>query len=276
MKIGFIGAGRVGFSLGKYLKENNANLVGYYSANQIDSIAAKEFTDTECYMSIKDLIDDCDTLFLTVNDDNISLVVDELIKLNIKNKTLIHTSGAKSSLIFGELNDNNNCFSLHPIYAFNDKYNSYLGLKDISFTIEGNNDYKDIKNLFKNNKIIEIKKENKIKYHIACVFLSNFMNAISYIGLDILKNIGISDIEIFKPLILDNIKKIIELEPDKALTGPIKRCDYNTIYDHLNNIDDNYKNIYIELSKILINISNNNLDYKYIINLLVVNYETNS
>lgn len=30
MNIGFIGAGRVGFSLGKYFSENGINISGYY------------------------------------------------------------------------------------------------------------------------------------------------------------------------------------------------------------------------------------------------------
>ena len=35
-KFGFIGAGKVGFSLGKYFSNNNLNLSGYYSKN-VDS-----------------------------------------------------------------------------------------------------------------------------------------------------------------------------------------------------------------------------------------------
>ena len=31
MKVGFIGAGKVGFSLGKYLKENGVEITGYFS-----------------------------------------------------------------------------------------------------------------------------------------------------------------------------------------------------------------------------------------------------
>ena len=37
MKIGFIGAGKVGFSLGKYLMENSTTVSGYYSKNENSS-----------------------------------------------------------------------------------------------------------------------------------------------------------------------------------------------------------------------------------------------
>ena len=45
IKIGFIGAGKVGFALGKYLSENNINLVGYYSKNINSAIEAAKFTN---------------------------------------------------------------------------------------------------------------------------------------------------------------------------------------------------------------------------------------
>ena len=40
MKFGFIGAGKVGFSLGKYLADNNQNVVGYYSIINEEAIEA--------------------------------------------------------------------------------------------------------------------------------------------------------------------------------------------------------------------------------------------
>lgn len=268
MKIGFIGAGRVGYSLGRYLKDNGFDVIGYYSINAKDSAGAMRFTNTECYGSINEIVDLCDTLFLTVNDDSLNDLVDELIALKVKNKNLIHTSGAKSSLIFKDLRLSNNCYSLHPIYAFNDKYEAYKGLANVSFTIEGNNDTKIIKELFKNNKIIEINANDKIKYHTACVFLSNYVNAVTYVGLDMLRDIGNFDIELFKPLILDNVNNIIKNNPKNSLTGPVKRNDINTINMHLNNIDPKYKNLYIELANVLINMQDNINDYDKLKELL--------
>ena len=51
MKIGFIGAGRVGCALGKYLKEKGAgfSLTGYYSKSIASARGAAQFTDSHCY-----------------------------------------------------------------------------------------------------------------------------------------------------------------------------------------------------------------------------------
>ena len=47
MRIGFIGAGKVGCSLGKYLKENGYTVSGYLSRNYENSKFASEFTESE-------------------------------------------------------------------------------------------------------------------------------------------------------------------------------------------------------------------------------------
>lgn len=45
MKIGIIGAGRVGCSIGRYMKEKGARLAGYYDVDSAAAKEAAEFTD---------------------------------------------------------------------------------------------------------------------------------------------------------------------------------------------------------------------------------------
>ena len=47
MKIGFIGAGRVGFTLGKYFCEHGVEVAGYYSRNIQSAQEAAEFTNSQ-------------------------------------------------------------------------------------------------------------------------------------------------------------------------------------------------------------------------------------
>ena len=49
MQIGFIGAGKVGVSLGKYFKEKGRNVGGYYSLTRASAAWAAAFTQTTCY-----------------------------------------------------------------------------------------------------------------------------------------------------------------------------------------------------------------------------------
>lgn len=268
MKIGFIGAGKVCFTMSYYLNSKYNNVLGIYSKDINDAKEAAKFSISEYYSNLSDLLDLCDTLFLTVNDDSISDIVKELIQLNVKNKILIHTSGSLNSDIFSSLLDTNYCYSLHPIYAFNDKYNSINGFEKCRFSLEGNETYiNEIKELFK-NRVVLINKDDKTKYHAACVMLSNFICGITYKAEELLNSIGISNLEIFKPLIMNNIENILNYGSINALTGPIVRNDINTISKHLDNLDD--KELYITLSNVLIEMSKKktNNDYEKMSNIL--------
>ena len=66
MNIGFIGAGKVGFSLGKYLTERNVRVTGYYSRNPDSSREAADFTNTRQYMNLRHLVEDSDVLFVAI------------------------------------------------------------------------------------------------------------------------------------------------------------------------------------------------------------------
>ena len=56
MKTGFIGAGKVGFSLGRLFAENGIPLTGYYSRQRESAEEAANFTGTHAYSDLCELI----------------------------------------------------------------------------------------------------------------------------------------------------------------------------------------------------------------------------
>ena len=52
MKVGFIGAGKVGFSLGKYLADNNQKVIGYYSEFKRKMQSYIKFTNSAYYTDV--------------------------------------------------------------------------------------------------------------------------------------------------------------------------------------------------------------------------------
>lgn len=93
MKFGFIGAGKVGFSLGKYLADNEMEVVGYYSEFKEDALEASKFTKSSVNKNIEDLVRDSDVLFLTVPDGAIEKVWNQVKKTGISGKVVCHCSG---------------------------------------------------------------------------------------------------------------------------------------------------------------------------------------
>lgn len=272
IKFGFIGAGKVGFSLGKYLKENNIDISGYYSKSQHSSKEAAIFTNTRQYNNLEDLIKNSDAIFITTPDNQIADVWNEVKKLPIKEKLICHCSGSISSEVFSNINNHGAYgYSIHPMFAISDKYNSYKNLSQAFITIEGHEKYiENLRMLFLHlgNDVAIIKKENKILYHAASVTVSNLVLGLINNGVDYLEACGFTKemaIKALYPLIEYNLRNVKETGIGNSLTGPIERGDLSTVINHLNVIPEEDKELYRLLSKNILKIAkikNQDRDYK--------------
>ena len=137
MRIGFIGAGKVGCTLGKFMSIHGAAVTGYYDRDteaaaeaarfvsgktdeasffaHVESAAAQAPAEqaapvpaepavqapaeqaTQSYISAQELIADSDLVFLTVPDGLIAKVCGEISAFEIKDKFICHCSGSISS-----------------------------------------------------------------------------------------------------------------------------------------------------------------------------------
>ena len=138
MKVGFIGAGKVGFSLGKYLADNNQKVIGYYSEFKEDAKEASKFTNSAYYTDVELLVKDSEIVFITVPDGVIEKVWSSIKHFSLSGKIICHTSGALSSEVFSDISKRGGFgFSIHPLFAVSDKYSSYKELSKSYFTVEG-------------------------------------------------------------------------------------------------------------------------------------------
>lgn len=271
MKIGFIGAGKVGFSLGKYLADNNQIIVGYYSELKEDAIEAAEFTESKCYIDLESLVKDSEVLFLTVPDGLIETVWNQIKKTDIRGKIICHTSGALSSEVFSDISEHGGFgFSVHPLFAVSDKYHSYKELSGSYFTIEGSKEkIKDMKALFEGfgNTVCIISKEDKVKYHGAAAIASNLVVGLIGLSEQLLMECGFdkaSAHNALSPIIKGNVEHILKDGCEAALTGPIERNDIETVKKHLAVLEGNRGTIYKSVSRQVLDIAkmkNKDRDY---------------
>jgi predicted short-subunit dehydrogenase-like oxidoreductase (DUF2520 family) len=274
IKFGFIGAGKVGFSLGKYLNENGILLTGYYSRNHNSAKEAAEFTGTKSFLNLQQLVQESDVIFITTQDGEIQGVWNELKELSINNKLICHCSGLLSSEIFSDISKfGAYSYSIHPMFAISDKYNSYKNFRKAFITIEGHEKYiNELAEIFKSlkNPVKIIDKENKSLYHLASVISSNLVLGLIDNGVNYLKHCGFSEelaIEALYPLISNNIENIKSLGTVKSLTGPLERGDLSTMKTHMSCLNDDDKILYRALNNNLLKVAkkkNQNRDYSKI------------
>lgn len=275
MKIGIVGAGKMGYTLGKHFSLSNSEkiqLVGYYSKNLSSAIDASNFTCSNYFDSLDKLINLSDILFITVPDGEIKKVVSAIKEFGeiAKGKIICHTSGALSSWEMKDIFPDAYMYSVHPIFAVNSKIDAYVNFGDAFITIEGADDYIGmICDLFKElgHKVKVISPDDKIKYHSAAVFSSNLVIGIYHMAEELLKQCGFDEDEIdcaLKPLFINNANKIYESNCEDALTGPVERCDIETVDKHLSVLENEQFEVYRLLSRELINIAaNKNKDKNY-------------
>lgn len=258
MNIGFIGAGRVGCSLGRYFIHNGFLISGYYSRSYESACLAAELTETKPYENLLELVSDCDVIFVTVNDGAIVDVGRQLATYNLKDKILCHCSGAMSSAVFEDLEGVGGIGSLHPLMAISSKEQA---LGQAFFTIEGNDIgikvLRDILTKCK-NPYQTIDSGNKTKYHLAAATASNLVVGLLDMSVSMLTECGFSEEAARKalsPLVVGNAKAVMDVGAKEALTGPVSRGDCETVVKHLDNLEGEEAIIYKLLSKRLLKLS---------------------
>lgn len=260
--IGFIGAGRVGFTLGRYFVENGLNVSGYYSRTYEHAVSASQFTDSKSYKTIDELIAASSIIFITVNDSQIQAVWELCKKSDLTNKILCHCSGAMTASVFSGIEQTKaNGYSVHLLFSFNDKYNSYKEISKAFFTVEGDENHIDyVTDIIKKlgNEYVVIDGTNKDKYHGAAVFVSNLVIGLFHSGKKLLMDCGFCDEQAQKaliPLFINNAANLSCVGESSALTGPVDRNDLDTVKKNINCLDDDYKDIYVKLSRQLVEIA---------------------
>ncbi|SHK01345.1 Predicted oxidoreductase, contains short-chain dehydrogenase (SDR) and DUF2520 domains [Caminicella sporogenes DSM 14501] len=242
MRIGFIGAGKVGKAFGAYLYKKGFNVVGYFSKTFNSSLKGASLTNSKAFKNLEDLTKESEIVFITTNDDEIQRVCKLLVEKDIlhNGQILVHMSGASSSTILGRAKAKG-CFiySMHPLQAFADVDKAVRDLENTVFSIEGDAEKICVlENMLKitGNNYFKINSEQKSIYHAAACVVSNYLVALIDYGLSLMKSIGIEEKEGYKalyPLIEGTIKNIYDLGTEKALTGPIARGDIDTVNKHL-------------------------------------------
>lgn len=252
--------------MGKYLCENSSTAIvkGYYSRTRESADIAATFTRTRAYGSLEDLIKDCDIICITTPDDSIIKVWEQIKKYDLYQKIICHFSGSLSSDIFSGIEKKKaEKISIHPMYAFSDRFTSYKQLNTARLTMEGSKQaVKVMKELFGNelkHRIFELKASDKVKYHAAAAFASNYVVGIFDVALGLLKDCGFTDedaVSLLGPLTMGNVKSVIDNGTLNALTGPVIRNDTGTVKKHIEALEGTHVlEIYKSVGERLVKIS---------------------
>lgn len=226
--------------MGKYITVHGGKIRGFYSRTPDNAREAAQFCNTDYFKDLDSLIEVSDTLFITTTDGAIKEIWDCIAAKNVKGKVICHFSGSLSSDIFSEKESTGAAVcSVHPIYAFSNKFTAYQNLTEVLFTVEGDSiALQHMQELFQllPNQVVQIPTEAKVKYHAAASVASNQVTGLLWMAVELLKESGISQetaYQMLEPLVKNCVNTVFSQGCQEALTGPIERADEETVEKHL-------------------------------------------
>lgn len=266
MKIGFVGAGKVGTNLAMYFANYGLLISGFFIRAETNTKKGTDDGKFRKFTELDLLVNESDIIFITVTDDSISEIVNKLslLEMDLKGKTFVHTSGSNSMNSLVELKKKNaKVFTFHPLQTFNSFEIGLEKMKEMHIFLEYDslNDISEIMNVIE-NKHHKIETNGKIKYHCAASVISNLTVGLAQVGIDLVYELGISEedaLDAFKPLLKASVNNLLEYGSEKALTGPIARGDIKTVKNHLSVLDLEKRDIYRLLAMKTLDIASNNL-----------------
>jgi predicted short-subunit dehydrogenase-like oxidoreductase (DUF2520 family) len=243
----FIGAGNLATHLSKALYHNGFRILQVYSRTEKSAKKLAEAISSKYTTSVNEIDKTTDIYIVALKD---SAVAGVLSQINFNNKLVVHCSG---SLPLSALERYSGNFGvLYPLQTFSKERD--VDFKEIPIFIESNSAKNEELLLYVaseiSNSVSVLNSEKRIALHISAVFACNFVNHFYTIASDILKSKDIS-FDVLKPLILETAKKVQEMEPKMAQTGPAIRFDENIINAHLHELNyfGDYQQLYMSVSK---------------------------
>ncbi len=265
-RIGFIGAGKVGRALGIFFRQKGVPVSGYFSRSASSAREAVTMSGGDFFETPGGLVEASETVFLTVPDDQIQAVWEQIRKevpeTDLNGKVFCHTSGCFSSECFSHIRQTGAYgLSIHPLLAVSDPERSAGEIQEALFTIEGSREALPAMRVFLEGlglRVVEIAPEDKAKYHAAAVLASNCVLALLDAAEGQLCGIGFSveqAREALGPLMTKNLEAGLRVGAKDALTGPVERGDLETVQTHLSVLPPDAAQIYRALSRQLVKLA---------------------
>ncbi|MFS4416865.1 Rossmann-like and DUF2520 domain-containing protein [Maribacter sp. 2307ULW6-5] len=191
-----------------------------------------------------DHLEVADVYLMAVADKAIPLVADQMAQLG---GLLVHTSGATDLNALGPAGRKG---VFYPLQTFTHGTTVNFRQVPIGVEAENNEDTQLLHDLGRSlsDTVFDLPSPKRAQLHLAAVFANNFTNYLYSVAADICRKQELN-FSLLLPLIQQTAKKVGEVPPERAQTGPAIRNDLKTMHAHLNLLQKKeHKDLYILLS----------------------------
>ena len=242
LKVGVIGAGRVGSVLGAALARAGHSVVAVTAVSAASlARAARLLPDAEI-LSADEVAAMADLLLVAVPDDTLGKLVAGLADTGAvrPGQLIAHTSGAHGIEVLGPaIRRGALPMALHPVMTFAGRPEDLDRITGISYGITAPAELRPVAEVL----VVEmggepewIAEADRTLYHAALAHGANHVTTLVNEALDLLRQAGIVHPErMIAPLLSAALDNTLRLG-DNALTGPVVRGDAGTVAAHLDTL----------------------------------------
>ncbi len=227
MRIVLIGAGRLATNLGQALHKAGHEIIAVFSrtlssAEALASLVGAKPTDNFTTLPLE-----AELFIIAVKDAVLENVITKVTE-NRKDQVFVHTAGSMPLDIFKGKTQHYGVF--YPMQTFSKE--RLVDFTEIPIFLEASDD-KTLQMMHEladsiTHETYELSTENRKHLHLAAVFACNFVNHCYALSAEVLEQHSIP-FKVMLPLIDETARKVHELHPHDAQTGPAVRYDENVI-----------------------------------------------
>jgi predicted short-subunit dehydrogenase-like oxidoreductase (DUF2520 family) len=246
MDIVILGSGNVAAFMGRKFKSAGHSILQVVSRNAsaASSLAYELDTESTNYPSI--INRNADVYIIALSDDAIAEVAADL---KLPGKVVAHTAASVSKDVLKNVTTHYGVF--YPLQSLRKED---VSMPDAPIFFDGADDIakKKLEILALSISPLHVAQasdDERLKLHVAAVFVNNFTNHLYSLAEEYCKKEGI-DFKDLYPLIEETALRVREMLPSKSQTGPAVRDDEETIQKHILMLNDHprLKQVYEFLS----------------------------
>lgn len=227
MNIIMIGSGRLATQLALALKDAGHHLLQVCSPTAAHAEALATQVGAEAITTVEELRSDADVYILAVKDSILASLIPVVCK-GREDALFVHTAGSMPKDLFKGYARHYGVF--YPMQTFSKERR--VDFQQIPIFLEADSEtaLQQIKTLASSisGSVYELSSDDRRYLHLAAVFACNFVNHFFALSADVLRKVHLP-FSVMLPLIDETTRKVHELSPVDAQTGPAVREDHNVM-----------------------------------------------
>lgn len=242
LRIGVIGAGRVGAVLGAAFRKVGHEIVAVSAVSDASRERAEALLPGVPVAQPQDVACSADLILLTVPDDELAALVAGLhFPGELGPRIVVHTSGAQGLDVLAPVAEAGGVpLAIHPAMTFTGTEADLPRLVGCPFAVTAMPDHRAVAEalvLDLGGETFALDEADRTQYHAALAHGSNHLVTLIAQAMELLRRIDVDDPgRLLRPLLEAALSNALE-RGDKALTGPVARGDARTLQRHLDVLD---------------------------------------